>query len=64
MLVHVNNPAPHAPEKPSLIATVGHMEGVLWYEMLSEMNKTGFGADTLGTGGNNFQSMFLWNVAQ
>ncbi len=60
----LKNLAPPAPEKSALTATVGHMEGMLWYEMLSEMNKSGFSADALGTGGDNFQSMFLWNVAQ
>ncbi len=50
--------------KPGLSAAVKHMTGMLWYEMLSELNKSGMSADTLGTGGDNFQSMFLWNVAQ
>jgi flagellar protein FlgJ len=51
-------------EKPSLAGTVKHMAGMLWYEMLSEMNKSGLSAETLGTGGDDFQDMFLWNVAQ
>jgi flagellar protein FlgJ len=50
--------------KPELSAAVKHMAGMLWYEMLSELNKSGMSADTLGTGGDNFQSMFMWNVAQ
>ncbi|NNM57066.1 MAG: flagellar biosynthesis protein FlgJ [Acidocella sp.] len=53
-----------ATPKPGLSAAVKHMTGMLWYEMLSELNKSGMSADTLGTGGDNFQSMFLWNVAQ
>jgi flagellar protein FlgJ len=51
--------------KPSeLGATVKHMMGMLWYNMLSELNKSGFSAESLGTGGDSFQSMMLWNVAQ
>jgi flagellar protein FlgJ len=55
---------PHAAAQPSLSSTVKHMAGLLWYEMLSELNKSGMSSDTLGTGGDDFQSMFLWNVAQ
>jgi len=40
------------------------MAGMLWYEMLSELNQSGLSADTLGTGGDDFQGMFLWNIAQ
>jgi flagellar protein FlgJ len=40
------------------------MAGMLWYEMLSELNQSGLSADTLGSGGEDFQGMFLWNVAQ
>ncbi len=50
--------------KPDLAATVKHVAGLLWYEMLSELNKTGLDAKSLGTGGDDFQGMFLWNVAQ
>jgi len=45
-------------------ATVQHMAGMLWYQMLDAMNANGLSTDTLGTGGDNFQSMFLWNLAQ
>jgi flagellar protein FlgJ len=45
-------------------ATVQHMAGMLWYQMLDAMNANGMSADTLGTGGDNFQSMFMWNLAQ
>ncbi len=45
-------------------STVQHLTGMLWYEMLSGMNDTGFDSSTLGTGGSAFQSMFLWNIAQ
>lgn len=40
------------------------MMGVLWYEMLSDLSQTGMDASTLGTGGSNFQSMFLWNISE
>ena len=50
--------------KPGVAATVQHMTGMLWYQMLNAMNANGLSPDTLGTGGDNFQSMFLWNVAQ
>ncbi|HUW80213.1 MAG TPA: glucosaminidase domain-containing protein [Acidocella sp.] len=50
--------------KPDLAATVKHVAGLLWYEMLSELNKTGLDSQSLGTGGDDFQGMFLWNVAQ
>lgn len=53
-----------ATPKPGLSAAVKHMAGMLWYEMLAELNKSGLSADALGTGGDNFQSMFMWNVAQ
>lgn len=50
--------------KPGLAATVQHAAGMLWYQMLSAMNANGLSADTLGTGGDSFQSMFLWTLAQ
>jgi len=53
-----------AQTKPDLTSTVKHMAGMLWYEMLSELNQSGLSTDTLGTGGDDFQGMFLWNVAQ
>jgi flagellar protein FlgJ len=56
---------PVASSSPSTVAAeVKHMAGMLWYEMLSEMNSTGFSGDALGTGGDDFQSMFMWNLAQ
>jgi flagellar protein FlgJ len=48
----------------TVTSTVKHLTGMLWYDMLSELNDTGFDSNTLGTGGSAFQSMFLWNVAQ
>ncbi len=57
--------APRQPaEKPGLSTTVQHMAGMLWYQMLSAMNANGLSGDSLGTGGSDFQSMFLWNLAQ
>jgi flagellar protein FlgJ len=64
MMIAPANSLGHATEKPSLTATVQHMTGMLWYQMLSSMNENGMSADSLGTGGSDFQSMFLWNVAQ
>jgi flagellar protein FlgJ len=49
---------------PTLPGTVKQMAGMLWYNMLSALNQSGFDSSTLGTGGDAFQSMFLWNVAQ
>lgn len=45
-------------------AEVKKLVGVLWYEMLSSLNETGMDSNTLGAGGSNFQSMFLWNIAE
>jgi flagellar protein FlgJ len=53
-----------APAQSTLKSTVQHLMGTLWYEMLSELNQTGMSSDTLGTGGSDYQDMFLWNVAQ
>ncbi len=50
--------------KPAMAATVQHMAGMLWYEMLSAMNQNGMDPNALGTGGGDFQSMFMWNLAQ
>lgn len=50
--------------RPGVKQEVQHLTGVLWYEMLSALNQTGMNGDTLGTGGEDFQSMFLWNLSQ
>jgi flagellar protein FlgJ len=50
--------------KPTIAQTATHMAGMLWYQMLSEMSQTGFDSDSLGTGGSDFQNMFLYNIAQ
>jgi len=46
------------------VGTVKQMEGVLWYEMLSELNKNGLDTSSLGAGSDAFQDSFLWNLAQ
>jgi flagellar protein FlgJ len=51
-------------EAATLTGTVRHLAGVLWDDMLSEMNKTGLDASALGPGGDAFQSLFMWNIAQ
>lgn len=55
---------PQAAAAPGIKAAVQHMAGLLWFDMLSAMNKSGLDADSLGTGGSDFQSLFLWNIAQ
>jgi flagellar protein FlgJ len=54
----------HAPGKQAVVSEVQKMTGMLWDEMLTELDKTGMSDDTLGTGGSDFQSMFMWNIAQ
>jgi flagellar protein FlgJ len=53
-----------SPTTPALSSAVKQMAGLLWYNLLSEMNKNGLASGTLGAGGDAFQSMFLWNIAQ
>jgi flagellar protein FlgJ len=48
----------------SLAATVKHVAGMLWYEMLSELDATGGDSSALGPGAADFQSLFNWNIAQ
>jgi len=50
--------------RPTIAQTATHMAGMLWYQMLSEMSQTGFDSDSLGTGGSDFQNMFLYDIAQ
>lgn len=54
----------HAPSRQAMTAQVQKMTGMLWDEMLNELNKTGMSDDALGTGGADFQNMFMWNIAQ
>ncbi len=51
-------------QRPGLKETTQHLTGMLWYEMLSALNETGMDETTLGAGGGDFQSMFLWNLSQ
>jgi flagellar protein FlgJ len=57
-------PAAGSASQPGMTATVKHLAGMLWYEMLSELNKSGPDPSTLGAGSGSFQDMFLWSVAQ
>ncbi|EKM99645.1 flagellar rod assembly protein/muramidase FlgJ [Acidocella sp. MX-AZ02] len=58
------NAANPAPTRPTQKEAMQHLTGLLWYQMLSTLNETGMDASTLGQGGSDFQSMFLWNLAQ
>lgn len=40
------------------------MVGLLWYNMLQELSKTGGDTESLGTGGDAYRGMFLWEIAQ
>ncbi len=64
--VSINTHPTHgqAPSRQAVTSEVQKMTGMLWDEMLNELNKTGMSDDTLGTGGSDFQSMFMWNMAQ
>jgi flagellar protein FlgJ len=53
-----------APQRPSVKQEMQHLTGILWYQMLSGLNETGMDDSALGTGGSDFQSMFLWNLSQ
>jgi flagellar protein FlgJ len=56
-------PADTGSDNAKIASSVTHMMGMMWYEMLSEMNQSA-GTSDLGPGGSAFQSMFLWNVAE
>lgn len=67
MTLSVNNQAAlvgHTSSQPTVKKETENLMGVLWYQMLSSLNETGMSAGELGTGGDNFQSMFLWNIAE
>lgn len=67
MSIQIQRQAPSVPSsstRPTAKSEAQHLVGLLWYEMLSDLNQTGMDEKTLGTGGSNFQSMFLWNVAE
>jgi peptidoglycan hydrolase FlgJ len=44
--------------------TVKHLAGLLWDDMLTAMNQTGFSSNALGIGGDSYQSMFMWDISQ
>ncbi len=46
------------------VATVKHLAGLLWDEMLTALNQTGFSSNALGPGSDSYQSMFLWDISQ
>lgn len=67
MMLAVQNNQPSASSNTASLAEkneVKKLVGVLWYEMLSSLDQTAMDENTLGTGGSNFQSMFLWNIAE
>lgn len=53
-----------ATDPASVAATVKHVAGMLWYEMLSALDSTAGDSSSLGTGATDFQSLFNWNIAQ
>jgi flagellar protein FlgJ len=55
--------APQAVTDPKALQA-GRMVGMLWYNMLSEMNKNGLDSSSLGAGGDTYSGMFLWQIAQ
>jgi flagellar protein FlgJ len=50
--------------RPSAGDVIRKMEGMLWYNMLSEMNKSGLDSSTLGDGADAYQSLFSWDIAE
>jgi hypothetical protein len=50
--------------RPSASGVIRKMEGMMWYNMLSEMNKSGLDSSTLGPGSDAYQSLFLWTIAE
>lgn len=50
--------------RPSASGVIRQMESLLWYNMLSEMNKSGLDSSTLGPGSDTYQSLFLSDIAQ
>ncbi len=64
LVTTIHNLANATPQKPSFSSTVERVAGMLWYEMLYSMNENGMSPDSLGAGGGEFQSMFLWNLAE
>jgi flagellar protein FlgJ len=50
--------------RPNASGTIRKMEGLMWYNMLSEMNKSGLDTSALGAGSDAYQSLFLWGIAR
>jgi flagellar protein FlgJ len=44
--------------------TVEKLAGTLWYNMMTEMNRSGLDQSALGPGGDTYQNMFLWEMSQ
>lgn len=44
--------------------TVEKLAGTLWYNMMTEMNRSGLDQSSLGPGGEAYQNMFLWEMSQ
>ena len=44
--------------RPNTSGVIRKMEGLMWYNMLSEMNKSGLDSSTLGVGSDAYQSLF------
>jgi flagellar protein FlgJ len=64
MTIEALNAAAGQQARPNAGGVIRKMEGVMWYNMLSEMNKSGLDSSTLGAGSDAYQSLFLWNVAE
>ena len=61
---HAPSTATSAAGEAHTVATVKKFAGLLWDEMLTALNQTGFSTNALGIGGDSFQSMFLWDISQ
>lgn len=55
---------PTGTDPASLATTVKHVAGMLWYELLSQMDSTAGDSSALGPGASDFQSLFNWNIAE
>jgi flagellar protein FlgJ len=64
MTIQALNGADGQPARANASGVVQKMEGVMWYNMLSEMNKSGLDTHTLGAGSDAYQNLFLWNIAE
>jgi len=64
MTIQALNAAAAQEARPTANGVIRKMEGVMWYNLLSEMNKSGLDSATLGAGSDAYQSLFLWNIAE